>query len=750
MKKLGILLFLLASTSFLLVAQNLVIEGVVKARLENETLPYANVFLQKSQIGTITNEKGVFRLVIPKANAEDSLVISYIGYQTRTLALNTVSSKSNILLDETEITLSGVMITGISARTIMEKAIARIPENYDQNPFQTRGFYRLTSKKGESYVHLSEAVFDTYQSKSSKPNQQFRLEKMRAIRDEKASEGLNLGMRPEGIYSFDIVNHPKETELLEKKGLKIHTFKNEGTQLIDGRPAYKITFDQKDIKNPGYRGSILIDVETYAFVYFDFGISPEADDKRKYGSPATRAVLKIMGIDLTLEKNNYQIFYKRFGDKYYLNNVGNDAILHFASERDHYNFSANSRVDFLVTELRCENVQPFTNDEIIGQGKMIESQKSFYDPNFWDAYTILLASNDFSEIAAAIAAKNKANSTKLEIQAKLDRFPKVKSIRIDSILQFYNDRDLFNGNALIAFENEVLLQKSYNNAHTKNKQESQFRIGSLSKTFTAMVMLKLENEGKLSFNDTIGKFLPHFPNGQVTIAQLLSHQSGITNYLDKDAYLAQILNHEFSLAGLVTNFCSDPLEFEPGTQFTYSNSNFVILALIAERVAGKKFDALLQQYIFSPVEMPSSYVGLPKDAKNLVTAYIGSQPEPKYNPQNVIGAGGITSTAADLFKWSQALDGDRLLLPRSEIAKLWKPQVPYLDWDAFYGYGWLIDTYMFSASKDHQVIYHPGVDFGFHTMFVKQPDLGITIILLNNTGDFPRFEMTELILNVLK
>ncbi len=171
--------------------------------------------------------------------------------------------------------------------------------------------------------------------------------------------------------------------------------------------------------------------------------------------------------------------------------------------------------------------------------------------------------------------------------------------------------------------------------------------------------------------------------------------------------------------------------------------------MIAETVTGKEFDDLLYQYIFSPLEMSSSYLGLPNSEENLVTAYIGGKPEPKYNPNNVGGAGGITSTAQDLFKWSQGLDGDQLL-PHADILRLWKPQVKYLDWDAFYGYGWLIDSYMFSMSKEHQIIYHPGVDFGFHTMFIKVPDLGITIILLNNTGDFPRFEIAELILNVLK
>jgi len=83
------------------------------------------------------------------------------------------------------------------------------------------------------------------------------------------------------------------------------------------------------------------------------------------------------------------------------------------------------------------------------------------------------------------------------------------------------------------------------------------------------------------------------------------------------------------------------------------------------------------------------------------------------------------------------------------MEQLIKPRVAYTDWDAFYGYGWMIDDFKFLASKKHNIIYHPGTDLGFYTMFLKEPDLDLTIILLNNTGEFPRFDMTDLILDEL-
>ena len=124
------------------------------------------------------------------------------------------------------------------------------------------------------------------------------------------------------------------------------------------------------------------------------------------------------------------------------------------------------------------------------------------------------------------------------------------------------------------------------------------------------------------------------------------------------------------------------------------------------------------------------------------------KPEPFYAAQNVTGAGGITSTVSDLLKWSHAID-DAKLLPRAKMDLMFIPRAAYTDWDADYGYGWMLDKYMFKASKNHAIRYHPGTDFGFYSMFLKQSDEKITIILLNNTGDFPRFEMSDLILNTL-
>lgn len=729
-------------------AQNIVVEGTIRNIKSNEPIAFANIYLKTSYLGTVSNEKGYFKIVIPQDQKNDSLAFSHIGYKSKTLIIPNSNAVLKIFLEENETSLNEVIVIGYTANSIIEKAINRVPNNYNQKPYNSKGFYRVTSQKDNNYIHLSEAVFDIYQSKANKTIQQFKLERMRAIKDEKASRGIDLGLKPSGLYEFDMVNNFDDIGLLNKKGLKLHTFKIDGSEIINGKETYKISFDQKNVKKSGYKGYMLIDKETFAFVYFDFGLSPKGISYYKYGDASTRALMKIVGIDIDMSRNNYQISYKKFKNNYYLNNVGNDATLTFKSKREHYNFTTDTRVDYIVTRIDTENVSLFTNEETLGQEKLIEEQNSIYDADFWNNYNILLSTANFNEIARKLEANNRNNDLKLQLEERLYKLPKNKPLRIDSILSFYNKRNLFNGNALVTYQGEILFQKSYNSKITNNTANSQFRIGSLSKTFTSMIIAQLENEGKLKYSDSIGRFLPDYKNKDVTIDQLLSHQSGIPNFLAKTDYLNQVLVNKYTIEEIVNQFCSDTLEFESGSRFEYSNSNYVILSLIAEKILQTKYEEILSKDIFEPLKMRETYFGKSSDTINLVTGFSYGKQEPVYFSQNVGGAGGITSTSTDLLKWSNAIDSSQLL-PKSKMTGLIKPKTEYNDWDAYYGYGWMIDRYMFNSSKKHLIFYHPGTDFGFYSMFLKQPDEGIAIILLNNTGEFPRFEITELILNEL-
>ena len=234
----------------------------------------------------------------------------------------------------------------------------------------------------------------------------------------------------------------------------------------------------------------------------------------------------------------------------------------------------------------------------------------------------------------------------------------------------------------------------------------------------------------------------------MTIEQLLSHQSGIPNYLQNTDHILRVFEEEPTTKEWVETFGKDTLDFDPGTDFKYSNTGFLLLAHIAEVVTGEDFAFLLKAKIFDPLGMKDTYSGTPGAGRIVPRGYYYGQLEKLYALENTKGAAGVVSTIADLLKWSQALESD-VLLPKELLDKAYMPRAAYTDWDGDYGYGWMKDNNMLKTSKKHEIRYHQETDYGFYTKFLKQPDEGITIILLSNTGEYPRFENTELILEEL-
>jgi len=517
--------------------------------------------------------------------------------------------------------------------------------------------------------------------------------------------------------------------------------------MYDEKPAYLISFDMRaGLKDVGFKGQFYIDKEDFAFLELDYGLSPESVQYHKFGNILNRAFLEILGVDVKVLGNQSRIRYRQVGEKYYLKDVQGTQDMHFKSDRSFYNFVLKLKIDYLVTDLKFEEVEEFAKEDVVIRNNLIEHQDILYDSLFWQNHTVLVPEEDFSEIARIINENNKANDTKKEIGNQLKKFPKNSQTRIDSIITFYHKKGLFHGNVLVASEGAPILSKSYPYKDQELDLSSRFRIGSTSKTFTSMLILMLEKEGRLSLSDSIGKYIPDYIHGEVTIAQLLSHQSGIPNYTI-DENFTDIFKTSYNVDVLVNRFCSEELEFSPGSSFEYSNSGYVLLAKIAEVVGEKPFDELLSENIFQPLGMYDTSFGIQSKDNLPVDSYYYDQPEPDISISNLIGAGGIISTVSDLLTWSNTLENgvfDPIL-----VAKAMTPQVDYTDWKAQYGYGWMIDEYMFNTSKKHKLVYHPGTSMGFYSMFLKQPDEGISIILLSNTGDFPRFEMTDLILRVL-
>ncbi|NML66679.1 serine hydrolase [Hymenobacter sp. RP-2-7] len=296
----------------------------------------------------------------------------------------------------------------------------------------------------------------------------------------------------------------------------------------------------------------------------------------------------------------------------------------------------------------------------------------------------------------------------------------------------------FSGTVLVADQDRVLLAQGYGLAdqgrREANTSATRFRIGSLSKQFTAVLVLQLVEQGQLKLDGTVADYLPDYPlpaGRQITLHQLLSHTAGLPDFTRLPVF-AELARQPRTPAQLVASFAQEPLEFAPGTQFAYSNSGYVLLGAILERVTGQPYGQLLRERIARPLRLtatsydlalptgPGRATGYGSGADSLTAAFA-------LNPTLAYAAGGITSTAPDLYRWSQALDGNKVLSAASR-QRLFAPVRNH------YAYGWLaLTTALGPDSLRTQE--HNGAINGFTSLLVRVPQRQQCLVLLDNHAD---------------
>jgi CubicO group peptidase (beta-lactamase class C family) len=305
------------------------------------------------------------------------------------------------------------------------------------------------------------------------------------------------------------------------------------------------------------------------------------------------------------------------------------------------------------------------------------------------------------------------------------------SQEINELLKQYTKQNSFNGSALVAQKGKVLLEQGYGykNATAKllNDSNTIFQIGSITKQFTSAIILQLQEQHKLSVQDKLSKYIPDYPNGDsITIENLLTHESGIYNYTNDDAYMQNNSANSIKLADLISLFKNKPLDFSPGTKYSYSNSGYVLLGYIIEKITGKSYFAVVKENIFNPLGM--SHTGF--DFKNLksrdkATGYLkltskNIRVAPVVDSTVSYSAGSIFTTVGDLYKWDRALYTNKIVHDSS----LQKAFTPYKN---NYGYGWVIDS-----SYGKKVVMHEGGIFGFVSFIARIPADETCIILFEN------------------
>ena len=315
-------------------------------------------------------------------------------------------------------------------------------------------------------------------------------------------------------------------------------------------------------------------------------------------------------------------------------------------------------------------------------------------------------------------------------KSEFDRYHK-------EVEDFYNKHLIgrgFNGAILVAKKGTVIFEDYHGYFNLRKKDSltphSAFHLASVSKTFTAMAILKLSELGKLNLTDDVKKYFPGFPYDNVTIKFLLSHRSSLPNYIYFMQKLGwnpkQYCSNE-DVATYLEKF-KPPLQGTPGTHFTYCNTNYALLALIIEKASGTSYPAFLQEYFFTPLNMKDTYVFTMVDSARAMPSYDwrGRQEGLTFLDTG-FGDKNIYSTPEDLLKWDQALYTNQIFKP-STLNDAYTPYSNEKPGIRNYGYGWRMNVY----PDGKKIIYHNGWWHGNNTVLIRMIEDSVTIIVLGN------------------
>jgi D-alanyl-D-alanine carboxypeptidase len=307
--------------------------------------------------------------------------------------------------------------------------------------------------------------------------------------------------------------------------------------------------------------------------------------------------------------------------------------------------------------------------------------------------------------------------------------------RLQTFLKSYQDQGKFIGSAFVAKGKNVYLDEAYGMANIElgvpNAGNTKFRLGSITKQFTATAILQLQERGKLSVKDQACKYIDGCPDSwkEITIHQLLTHTSGIPSYTALPEFSKpKLMRIPLSPVEIVMLTKDKPLDFPPGSKWNYDNSGYVFLGAIIEKVSGEKYADYLNKHIFSKLDMQDTgYDVTEKIIKNRAAGYApdgsGFRNADYLDMSLPYAAGSLYSTTRDLYKWDRALYTDKILNEASREA-MFTPVGPV---KPDYAYGWMV-----APMRGHKQVGHGGGINGFSTHIARFPDDDLVVIVLSN------------------
>lgn len=311
--------------------------------------------------------------------------------------------------------------------------------------------------------------------------------------------------------------------------------------------------------------------------------------------------------------------------------------------------------------------------------------------------------------------------------------------RIDKALKPFFRADAPGATVIVMKDGAPVFRKAYGMAdvdkNTPMQPEMQLRLGSITKQFTAVAILMLAEQGKLSLQDDVTRFLPDYPSGgkHITIERLLQHTAGVPNYTAMMNF-GLTSDRDRSVQQMIDYFKDERLDFEPGERWAYSNSGYILLGAVIEKVSGTTYADFIAKNIFEPLGMQdTAYEGHERSAKRRVAGYregflSGYRQAEKVSMTQPYAAGAVVSTVDDLARWDEAVSSGKLLNAESWKQAFTPCPLPN-GVKCSYGLGWQLGT-----MRGHRMAAHAGDIPGFNAEAIRLPDDKVFVAVLGNSN----------------
>jgi CubicO group peptidase (beta-lactamase class C family) len=311
-----------------------------------------------------------------------------------------------------------------------------------------------------------------------------------------------------------------------------------------------------------------------------------------------------------------------------------------------------------------------------------------------------------------------------------------KENQVKQYMKEFSKEEKFAGSVLVLHKGEVIFNQSYGLADKENKlpftNDMQFPVGSITKSMTATAILQLEEEGKLSVQDLLSKYMPELPNAdKITLHQLLNHSSGLADFLEAED-IKKHYRKPHSEEEIISSFKNEPLTSEPGEKYAYISSDYYLLGKVVEKVSGEAYDTYLQNHIFKPAGMNDTFILNEENMDEVkVKGYEEGTLTANLHPSLLFACGDVVSTKEDLVQYISALE-EGLLLSDKQKSKMMTAGIDIMPSQVGYGYGWyMADSFL---SFDEKEYWHGGSMLGLRSGLLRFPEKDLTIIIFNNQG----------------